>query len=130
MGSVVSGNKSNGVSERCIPTENMGAMDELVAGEGTIEMIRKTPTGDVEEFQIKGNELINADGVWCYQIPMNLDYVMTDEYGNMVPTNDPSKGIPTRARVRFRISLQDFDGAVSNFYLPKVLVPHNPEIIT
>ncbi len=130
MGSVVSDNKSNGVSERCIPTENMGAMDELVAGEGTIEMIRKTPTGDVEEFQIKGNELINADGVWCYQIPMNLDYVMTDEYGNMVPTNDPSKGIPTRARVRFRISLQDFDGAVSNFYLPKVLVPHNPEIIT
>lgn len=127
MGSLVADNSSNGVSKKCIPTNQMGAMDELTTGEGTIEMIRKTPNGDVEEFQIKGTQLIDGNGVWCYQIPMNLDYMMTDEYGNMVPTDDPTKGIPTRARVRFRISMNDSEQNVDNYFRAKVLVPHNPQ---
>ena len=127
MGSIVSDGASNGISKKCIPTNTMGAMDELVTGEGTIEMIRKTPDGDTEELRIKGTELINSDGVWCYQIPMNLDYMMTDEYGNMVPTNDPNKGIPTRAKVRFRISMHDTEENTDNYFLSKVLVPNNPQ---
>ena len=127
MGSVVSDNSSNGFSKKCVPTNSMGNMDELVTGNGTIEMIRKKPDGSVEEFQIQGNQLINGNGVWCYQIPMNLDYMKTDEYGNMVPTDNPEEGIPTRARVRFRISMQDFEENVSNYFRAKVLVPHNPQ---
>ena len=128
MGSVVSDNASNGITQKCIATPHMGDMDELTTGEGTIEMIRKTPNGGVEEFQIKGTQLINANGVWCYQIPMNLDYMMTDEYGNMVPTDNPDKGIPTRARVRFRLSLTDNENAKESYYRPKVLVPNNPDL--
>ena len=128
MGSIGSDNASQGITEKCVPTAHMGDMDELVSGEGTIEMIRKTPNGKIEEFQIKGNQLINADGVWCYQIPMNLDYVMTDEYGNTVPTDDPNKGVATRAQVRFRISMQDSENAKNDFYRPKVLVPNNPDL--
>ena len=128
MGSVVSDTASNGFSKKCIPTPGMGSMEEITTGSGTIEMIRKTPSGDVEEFQIKGTQLINGDGVWCYQIPMNLDYMMTDEFGNTVPTNDPEKGIPTRTRVRFRISMQDFDSDSVNMFRGKMLVPHNPDI--
>lgn len=127
MGSIISDNSSNGFSKKCIPTEHMGDMDELVTGEGKIEMIRKTPGGGVEEFQVKGTKLINANGVWCYQIPMNLDYMVTDEYGNMVPTDNPETGIPTRARVRFRISLNDNEKNTDNFFRAKVLVPHNPQ---
>ena len=130
LGSIVSDNSSQGISKRCIPTNHMGDMDELVTGEGRIEMIRKTPGGSVEEFQVKGNELINSNGVWCYQIPMNLDYMMTDEYGNMVPTDNPEKGIPTRARVRFRMSMHDHEENVDNFFRAKVLVPHNPSDIS
>lgn len=130
LGSIVGDNASNGISKKCIPTENMGLMEELVTGEGRIEMIRKTVDNDVEEFEIKGTELINGDGVWCYQIPMNLDYVKHDEYGNIVPTNDPSKGIPTRARVRFRISMNDFEEANENYFRAKVLVPNNPKYNT
>jgi len=130
MGCIVGDNASNGISKRCKPTENMGAMDELVTGEGTIEMIRKTPGGKVEEFQVKGTELINGDGVWCYQVPMNLDYVTHDEYGNIVPTNDPSKGIPTRTRARFRVSMNDFDENTDNYFRAKVLIPHNPKYAT
>jgi hypothetical protein len=128
MGSVVSDTNSNGISKKCIPTPGMGSMEEIVTGSGTIEMIRKTPGGSVEEFQIKGNQLINGNGVWCYQIPMNLDYMMTDEYGNMVPTNHPDKGVPTRTRVRFRISMQDFENDNENLARGKMLVPHNPNI--
>ena len=127
IGSVVSDNSSQGITKKCMGTENMGNMEELVTGEGTIEMIRMTPAGNVEEFQVRGTQLIDGDGVWCYQIPMNLDYMMTDEYGNMVPTDDPSKGVATRTRVRFRISMQDNEKNVDNFFRPKVLVPHNPQ---
>ena len=127
IGSVISDNSSQGISKKCIPTENMGNMEELTTGEGTIEMIRKTPGGSVEEFQVKGTQLINGNGVWCYQIPMNLDYMMTDEYGNMVPTDDPEKGIPTRTKVRFRVSMQDNEENVDNYFRAKVLVPHNPQ---
>ena len=127
IGSVVSDNSSQGISKKCIPTENMGNMEELTTGEGTIEMIRKTPGGSVEEFQVKGTQLIDGNGIWCYQIPMNLDYMMTDEYGNMVPTDDPEKGIPTRTKVRFRISMQDNEENVDNYFRAKVLVPHNPQ---
>ncbi len=129
IGSLVADNSSNGISKKCIPTNQMGAMDELTTGEGTIEMIRKTPGGGVEEFQIRGTQLIDGNGVWCYQIPMNLDYMMTDEFGNMVPTDDPSKGIPTRTRVRFRISMHDMEKNTDNYFRAKVLVPHNPQNI-
>ena len=127
MGCIAGDNASNGISKKCMPTPDMGNMDELVTGKGTIEMIRKTYGGSVEEFQVKGTELIDGNGVWCYQIPMNLDYMITDEYGNMVPTDNPDKGIPTRARVRFRMSLQDMEKNTSNYFRPKVLVPHNPQ---
>lgn len=127
MGSLVADNSSNGISKKCVPTNQMGAMDELTTGEGTIEMIRYTPGGNIESFNIRGTQLIDGNGVWCYQIPMNLDYMMTDEYGNMVPTDDPEKGIPTRTRVRFRFSMHDMEKNTDNYFRAKVLVPHNPQ---
>lgn len=127
IGSVVSDNASNGISKKCVPTNQMGSMEDLTTGEGRIEMIRKTPGGDVEEFQIKGTQLIDGNGIWCYQIPMNLDYMRTDEYGNMVPTDDPEKGVATRTRVRFRVSMQDSELNKDNYFRAKVLVPNNPQ---
>lgn len=129
IGSIVSDSKSNGMSLKCIPTDQMGVMDELTTGRGTIEMIRKTPSGEVEEFQIKGNELIDGNGTWCYQIPMNLDYVTTNEFGETVATDNPNIGIPTRARVRFRIGLDNFEGNNDNYFAGKILVPNNPDIV-
>ena len=130
MGSVVSESSSNGFSKKCVPTPKMGRMDELTTGSGTIEMIRKTPEGEIESFNVNGTELIDGNGVWCYQIPMNLDYITTDEYGNIVPTDNPEKGIATRTSVRFRISLNSFDSDYSNNHHVKVLVPNNPEVKT
>lgn len=127
MGSMVSDQNTDGFSKRCIPSRNMGRMENLTAGHGTIEMIRKKIDGTVEDYPIMGNELIDENGVWCYQIPMNLDYIITDEYGNLVPTNNPEKGIPTRTRVRFRLSKSDYEGASNGNHLPKILIPNNPK---
>lgn len=127
MGSMVSDSKGNGFSKNCIPSRNMGRMEKLTAGHGTIEMIRKKPDGSVEEFPIMGNELIDENGIWCYQIPMNLDYITTDEYGNLVPTDNPEKGIPTRTRVRFRLSKSDYESDSGDNHLAKVLIPNNPQ---
>jgi hypothetical protein len=127
IGSLIVDDTSNGVSKKCIATERMGKMDRLTTGAGTIEMIRKTIDGDVEEVQIQGNQLVDGNGTWCYQIPMNLDYYMTDEYGNFVPSDDKEKGFPTRTRVRFRVSLNDFQSDYMNNHLAKVLVPNNPD---
>lgn len=129
MGSVMSDNASNEIGHRCTPSIFNGYNEQLIAGEGTIEMIRKTTDGLTEEVQIQGNRLIDSDGVFCYQIPMNLDYVGTDEYGNIVPTNNPNKGIPTRTRVRFRFSKQETGEESFSRHTAKYLVPNNPELL-
>lgn len=128
IGSIVTDKGSNAIGKNCTGTENNGKMSDLIAGEGTIEMIRKTLDGKVEEFPIMGNRLIDGDGVWCYQIPMNLDYVTTDEFGNLVPTDNPDKGIATRTRVRFRISLDENPNDATARKRARYLVPNNPRM--
>lgn len=128
MGSIITDKGSNAIGKNCTATEQNGKMSDLIAGEGTIEMIRKTIDGKVEEFPIMGNRLIDGDGVWCYQIPMNLDYVTTDEFGNLVPTDNPDKGIATRTRVRFRISLDENPNDATARKRARYLVPNNPRL--
>lgn len=128
IGSIITDTGSNAIGKNCTATQNVGKMSDLITGEGSIEMIRKTIDGRVEEFPIKGNRVIDGDGVWCYQIPMNLDYVTTDEYGNMVPTDNPEKGIPTRTRVRFRISLDEAPSDNTARKRCRYLVPNNPRM--
>lgn len=128
IGSIVTDKGANSISHKCIADDKTGKMSELITGEGMIEMIRKTFDGKVEQFSVKGNRLIDGDGVWCYQVPMNLDYVVMDEFGNIVPTDNPDKGIPTRARVRFRISLDENPMDDSARKRARFLVPNNPRL--
>jgi len=124
MGSIFGDNQEGTINLRCRPQPKLGTLDLQTAGSGTIEMIRETLDGTIERFDIAGGKLIDSDGTWAYQIPMNLDYRMTDEFGNLVPTDNPNKGIPTRARVRFRIGMDNNVSGVSR--RAKYLVPHNP----
>ena len=128
IGSIITDKGSNAIGKNCTATTNNGKMSDLIAGEGTIEMIRKTIDGKVEEFPIMGNRLIDSDGVWCYAIPMNLDYVTTDEFGNLIPTDNPDKGIATRSRVRFRISLDENPNDATARKRARYLVPNNPRM--
>lgn len=129
MGSVVSDTGENSMSKKCIGAKKQGKMSEMITGEGKIEMIRKTANGQVEQFSINGDNNINSDGVWCYQIPMNLDYVMTDEFGKMVMTDNPNTGIPTRARVRFRLSMAESPNDATARKRARFLIPNNPHLM-
>ena len=128
LGSVITDNGLNSIGHTCIPDENVGEASQFTASKGNIEMIRKTVDDEIEEFSIKSNQLIDGDGTWCYQIPMNLDYIGMDEYGNIIQTNSPNKGIPTRTRVRFRISLDELSEGSITRHAARYLVPNNPEL--
>lgn len=126
MGSLFGDSHKNSVNKSCRPRKNLGVLCEQVPQEGTIEMIRKTIDNQIEQFDIEGGRVIDDNGAWAYQIPMNLDYIVTDEFGNLIPSEDTSKGIPTRARVRFRISMDEGGGVGRIRTRGKYLVPHNP----
>lgn len=129
LGSVITDTGSNGIGKKCKPTKGSGKMSDMITGTGRIEMIRKTQNGSIEQFSVQGNKLIDESGTWCYQIPMNLDYVVTDEYGNTVLSDNPEKGIATRSRVRFRISMTEnpADGVARK--RARYLIPNNPRLV-
>jgi len=126
LGSIFGDQDKNSINKTCRPRTALGELCSQVAGEGTVEMIRETMDGGVESFDVNGGQLIDADGTWAYQIPMNLDYVITDENGNLIPSEDPNKGIPTRASVRFKIGMENTGGEGRLRTRAKYLVPNNP----
>ena len=130
MGSIFGDHGKNSVNKNCRPRKKLGELKEQISGEGTIRMIRKTIDNKIEEFNIEGSDLIDENGAWAYQIPMNLDYMVTDESGNLILSQDPNKGIPTRARVRFNIGMSDDGGAGRIRTRARYLVPHNPKLVS
>ena len=127
MGSLFGDSKKNSVNKRCRPRKDIGKMCQQITSEGTIEMLRITLDGDVESYDAQGGRVIDENGVWAYQIPMNLDYVVTNEFGDIVPSEDTNRGIPTRARVRFRIGMDEFGSVGRQRTRGKYLVPNNPK---
>jgi hypothetical protein len=70
-------------------------------------MIRKNFDGKIERFDVDGGRVIDDNGAWAYQIPMNLDYMITSEDGTLIYSQDPNIGIATRSSVRFNIGMDD-----------------------
>ena len=126
MGSIFGDNEKNSLNKRCWPRKKLGELCDTVTSEGTIEMIRKDTDGRIEPFSPEGGRVIDQDGTWAYQIPMNTEYRVTDETGNLVPSEDPTKGIPTKSRVRFRIGMDQTGGEGKFRTRAKYLVPNNP----
>ena len=129
MGSIYGDQEKNSINKRCRPRKKLGKLCEQITGEGSIEMIRETIDGAIEKFDIDGGRLIDDNGVWSFQVPMNLDYMVTDEFGNLIPSEDTSKGIPTRANVRFKIGLDETGSLGRLRTRAKYLVPNNPSNI-
>jgi hypothetical protein len=126
MGGIFGDQAKNSINKRCRPRKKIGLFCEQVTGPGMIEMIRKNINGEIEDFDIEGGQLIDDNGTWAYQIPMNLDYMLTDEEGNLVPSDDENVGIPTRANVRFKIGMDETGGEGRLRTRAKFLVPNNP----
>tara|TARA_R110000772_G_scaffold17946_3_gene49889 strand:+ start:57984 stop:62291 length:4308 start_codon:yes stop_codon:yes gene_type:complete len=127
MGSIITDDEKDSVNKNCRPRKKLGRMDEVVTNEGRVEMIRYNIDGSITQFDVEGGQVIDEDGTWAYQIPMNLDHKITAEDGTLIPSDDPTKGIPTRARVRFKVDMDTTGGDGRLRTRAKYLVPHNPD---
>lgn len=115
IGSIWGDSEKNSINKNCQIRRHLGYLDQMITGPGTIEMIRRTPEGGVETHSIKGDQLIDSEGVWVVQLPMNLDNVITDEFGNLVPSGSPEIGLPTKAKYRFRIGMNDYGKGLGRY---------------
>jgi len=128
MGSIFGDDDNNSISKRCRLKKDIGKICESVTSEGTIEMIRKKENGTIEKFSVEGGRVIDENGVWATQIPLNLDYKVTNEFGELVPSEQVGVGVPTRTRARFRISMDYTGGEARRRQKASYLVPNHPDL--
>jgi len=116
--------KRNGVIRR-----KSGYKCNLQTTEGRIEAVRYTgkkvygsdkTTLYPELEYFNPSESIDSDGTAMVVLPMNMEYVYTNEFGEQEITNDINKGIPTTTVARFRFTL---DGNNDKTSTAKYLVP-------
>ena len=111
IGGVYTDNGKNAVNKNCTPRKKMGRKCDLVAKSANIEAIRFLPIKDelnrpyLEYLPI--DEDVPDDGGFVLPLEMNMDYVITNEFGENEYTNDFNKGIATSACYRFRFNLND-----------------------
>ena len=122
-GSIFSDDEKDSLNKNCRPDRDMGKMAEVITGGGTIEALRRTQDGKIEKFEING-DAIDENGNWSILIPMNMRKVITDEFGNLIPSPDGIKGIATEADFRFRISMDKSDSDKRLRQRAKFLVPN------
>ena len=113
MGSIFSSPDNQMIKKNCKPRTEQGDMCGLVTGPGEIIAVRQTVGIDennnpvLEQFTLdNGGKVIDEDGTFLTDIPMNLDYLVTNEFGETVISQDPSIGVPTGGKYRFKIKYQ------------------------
>ena len=147
MGSMASDTEKNSVNRKCKPKRHMGDLCSLAPTPGTIESIRFTPfwkqqarpadfvqdPGKIEEvpvlerYDIDGGFTIDSNGAWLINVPMNLEYVVTNEFGEREISQDPTVGIPTKGKYRFRIKPLETTGSARQRKRAAFLVPQIKE---
>ena len=131
MGSIFSSTEEDFLKSNCKPKKNTGNLCDMTTGTGRILALRQTINYDsngqpiLEQFILpEGGNVIDDEGTWLTELPMNLDYVVTNEFGEQVLSNDPSVGIPTKGKYRFRIQYQNEDGLQNDILRGDYLVPN------
>jgi uncharacterized membrane protein YgcG len=134
MGSIFSTSDAFRVRKNCKPRDNMGNLCELSSGPGQILAIRQTIDQDedgnpvLEQFQLEqSGNIIDGDGTWLTELPMNLDYYITNEFGEKVLSNDPTVGIPTKGKYRFKVKWQQPPTLSEQTRRPYYLLPNVKE---
>jgi hypothetical protein len=110
MGSMFSAQDKRKIRKNCKVPAKQGWLCDMIAGPGSIETVRQTtnisPDGRpiLESFLLeKDGKVIDENGAWLIELPMNLDYVYTDELGNRQISPDGSRGVPTKGKYRFKV---------------------------
>ena len=134
MGSITSSNDDEYIKATCRPKKDTGNLCDMVAGPGEILAIRHTIEEDVngdpvlEQFQLEdGGNVIDDNGAWLIDLPMNLDYITTNEFGERVISADPTIGVPTKSKYRFKVKWQNEAGLQTQIMRANYLIPNIKE---
>jgi hypothetical protein len=134
MGSIYSTSDSFRLRKNARPKDDMGNLCSLTTGPGQILAIRQTIQEDsdgnpiLEQFQLEqSGNIIDGNGVWMTELPMNLDYFITNEFGEKVLSNDPTVGIPTKGRYRFKVKWSQSSSVSEQTRRPNFLIPNVKE---
>ena len=110
MGSIFSNQDKRAVKRKCRVNRKLGNLCQLTTGPGEILAIRQTIGLDssgypvLEEYQLEeGGKVIDNNGTWLIDLPMNLEFVYTNEFGERTFSTDPKVGVPTKAKYRFKV---------------------------
>ena len=120
FGSIFTDSGKMALNKGCNPRNDMGEQDKLRTGPGIIKMIRvsqinpvewvnnsKIQPIELENFDIDGGDLIDENGTFSYAIPMNICHVITNEFGELVPSPDTTIGIATKGMYRFAVKFSE-----------------------
>jgi hypothetical protein len=134
MGSIYSTSDSFRLRKNARPRDDMGNLCSLTTGPGQILAIRQTIQEDsdgnpiLEQFQLEqSGNIIDGNGVWMTELPMNLDYFITNEFGEKVLSNDPTVGIPTKGKYRFKVKWSQSGSVSEQTRRPHYLIPNVKE---
>ena len=122
--------------------KEQGYKCNLQTAEGTVECVRFTGNKvygsdnttlypELEYFEI--TESIEEDGSAMIVLPMNMEYLYTNEFGEEEITNDPNKGVPTTtiARFKFNLTFNDRKKTTGSYLVPNIREYNNlPTIAT
>ena len=110
MGSMFSSPDTLRVRNNGRPKDNMGNLCGLTTSPGQILSLRQTIQQDsdgnpvLEQYELEqSGNVIDGSGTWLIELPMNLDYFVTNEFGEKTLSNDPTVGVPTKAKYRFKV---------------------------
>jgi len=147
MGSLVTDTERSSVNKNCKPKRDMGELCNLSPAQGSLESIRYTPyfKEDVrpsgytnmpsqtelvpvlERYDINGGYTIDENGAFLVNVPMNLEFVITNEFGEQEISKKPGVGIPTKGKYRFRIKPLETTGSARQRKRGAFLVPQIKE---
>ena len=134
MGSIFSTEDTYRLRKNCKPRDDMGNLCSLTYGPGQIIAIRQTIEQDsegnpiLETYQLEqSGNIIDGEGTWLTELPMNLDYFITNEFGEKVLSHDPTIGIPTKAKYRFKIKWQQPPDLSQSVKRPYYILPNVKE---
>ena len=123
FGSIFSDDEKDSVNKKCNPDRDMGEMKEVITNSGKMEAITRTVDGAIVTHPLPGDS-IDENGNWSFLLPMTIRKVITDEFGNLVPSPDGKKGVATEGDYRFKLSFDPADTDKRLRERAKFLVPN------
>ena len=136
MGGTFTDSGKDALRVSCNVDNQMGEKCRLTTFKGDIEAVRfsgqyetkSDGSGDIDMKRpilesILLDTKVDEKGVYFFRVPMNMNYVTTDEFGYLVESKDEKIGIPTKGNYRFRISLNE-DTGERNRFTGKYLIPN------